>query len=109
MGCFGDYLDAAPRAKTMRGNGISTFLLYVSQCITFRKTNIITAKVIVKALLESFYSRLGFKVINDFLTYSNVEEVRKQFNYESVKSKELQKKHWLTMSSNHPTTCYNYL
>ena len=32
---FYDYLDAAPRARTMRGNGITTFLLNVSQCITF--------------------------------------------------------------------------
>ena len=30
MGCFGDYSDAAPRAKTMRGNGITTFLLHVA-------------------------------------------------------------------------------
>ena len=33
MGCFGDYLDAVPHAKTMRGNGITTFLLYIYQCI----------------------------------------------------------------------------
>ena len=32
MSCFDDYSDAAPRAKTMGGNGISTFLLQVSQC-----------------------------------------------------------------------------
>ena len=37
MDCFDDYLDAAPRAKTMRGNGITTFLLHVSQCITLRQ------------------------------------------------------------------------
>ena len=36
MGCFGDYSDAAPRDKTMRGNGITTFLLHGDQCITFR-------------------------------------------------------------------------
>ena len=33
MGCFDDYLDAAPRAKKMRGKGISSFILNVSQCI----------------------------------------------------------------------------
>ena len=38
MSCFNDYSDAAPRAKTMRGNGITTFLLHVAQCITFHKT-----------------------------------------------------------------------
>ena len=35
MGCFDDYSDAAPSAKTMRGNGITNFILHVSQCITF--------------------------------------------------------------------------
>ena len=35
MGCFDNYLDAAPHAKTMRGNGITTFILHVAQCITF--------------------------------------------------------------------------
>ena len=38
MGCFDDYSDAAPRAKTMRGNGITTFLLHVAQCITLNQT-----------------------------------------------------------------------
>ena len=35
MGCFDNYSDAAPHAKTMRGNGITTFILHVAQCITF--------------------------------------------------------------------------
>ena len=30
MGHFDDYLDAAPRAKSMRGNGITTFILRVA-------------------------------------------------------------------------------
>ena len=30
MDCFDDYSYAAPRAKTMRGNGITTFLLHIS-------------------------------------------------------------------------------
>ena len=34
MGCFDDYSDSAPHAKTMRGNGITTFILNVDQCIT---------------------------------------------------------------------------
>ena len=41
MGCFEDYSDDASRAKTMRGNGITTFLLHVAQCITFRKKNLL--------------------------------------------------------------------
>ena len=52
MGCFDDYLDSSPRAKTMRGNGITTFLLHVAQCITFRQNNIVTATLISEALLK---------------------------------------------------------
>ena len=37
MGCFDDYSDAAPRAKTMRGNGVTNFIFHVSQCITFNQ------------------------------------------------------------------------
>ena len=37
MGNFDDFSDAAPRAKSMRGNGITTFLLHVAQCITFNQ------------------------------------------------------------------------
>ena len=37
MGCFDDYSDADPHAKTMRGNGITTFILHVAQYITFRQ------------------------------------------------------------------------
>ena len=52
MGCFDHYSDATPRAKTMRGNGINTFLLQVSEVITFRQTNIVTATFIYEALLK---------------------------------------------------------
>ena len=41
MGCFDDYSDAAPRAKSMRGNGINTFLLHVTQCITLIKKHLL--------------------------------------------------------------------
>ena len=92
MGCFGDYLDASPRAKTMRGNGITTFLLNVAQCITFRQTNIVTATFIYKKSLKSLYSRLGFKVIKDFAASHNFQEACKQFNYGSGKPKALQKR-----------------
>ena len=46
MGCFDDYSDAAPRAKTMRGNGITAFLLHVAQFITFRQKYIVTETLI---------------------------------------------------------------
>ena len=42
--------------------------------------------------MKLFYSRLGLKVIKDFTAPPNFEEARKQFNYESRKSKALQKK-----------------
>ena len=108
MGCFDDYSDNGPHSKTMRVYGITNFILHVSQCIIFNQTKFVTATLIAGAWLKSLYSRLGFKVIKDFATSPNFKEARKRYNYESVKSKALQKKnHWLTMSSNHPTTCYN--
>ena len=91
MGCFDDYSDAAPHAKIMRVNGIATFLLYVAQCINFCQTKFVTETLIYEASLKSFYSRLGFKVIKGFVKYPNLEEVCKQFNYESGKSRALKK------------------
>ena len=52
MSCFDDYLDSAPRAKIMRENDITTFLLHVSQCITFNQTNVFTETIIADALLK---------------------------------------------------------
>ena len=53
MGCFDDYSDAATCAKTMRGNGITNFILHVSQCITFNKIIVFTATIIAKERLKS--------------------------------------------------------
>ena len=33
MGSLDDYSDAAPQGKSMRGNGITTFLSHFAQCI----------------------------------------------------------------------------
>ena len=68
MGFFDEYADAAPRAKNMRGNVITTFILHIAQCITFRQTNIVTATLIAEALLKSSYPKFGFKVIKDLAT-----------------------------------------
>ena len=54
MGFLDDYSDAAPEGKSIRGNGITTFLLHVSQCIIFNKTNRVKTILIVIALLKSF-------------------------------------------------------
>ena len=53
MGWFDDYSDAAPHAKTIRGDCINTFLLHVDQCITFNQTKKITATLISEASLKS--------------------------------------------------------
>ena len=82
-----DYLDAAPHAKMMRGNGITNFLLQVAQFITFNQTSFFTATLIVEDQLKSLYSRLGFKVIKDFATSPKFEAARERFHYESGKSK----------------------
>ena len=39
MGFLDDYSDADPNHKSIRGNGITTFLFHVSQCIIFNLTN----------------------------------------------------------------------
>ena len=90
MGCFDDYSDATSHSKKMSGNGITTFLLQVTQCITFNQ-KIVTATLIAEAYLKSLYSKLDFKVIKYFMTSLNFEKARKQFNHESGKSNTFQK------------------
>ena len=102
-----DYSDTAPKSKSIVGNGIATFLLHVAQCIIFNKTNRVKTVLISDASLTSFYSRLGFKVIEDFATSTNVEEARRRFHYETRIFKAYQKKNYsLTVFTHHPTTCY---
>ena len=38
MGSLDEYLDAAPKGKSIRGNGITTYLLHVAQCINFHNS-----------------------------------------------------------------------
>ena len=92
MGFLDDYSDAAPKGKSIRGNGITTFLLHVAQCIIFNQTNCVKTTLIADASLKSFYSSLGFKVIKYFVTSNNFEEARSQFHYETEKSKADQRK-----------------
>ena len=86
MGFLDDYSDADQNQRIIRGNGIDTFLLHVAQCIIFNKTNCVKTILISNALLKSFYSRLGFKVIKDFATSTNFEEACRKFHYETGKS-----------------------
>ena len=92
MGPFDDYSDTDPQGKSMRGNGITTFLVHIDQCMTFNQTNRVKTTLISKSSLKLFYSRLGFKVIKYFANYPNFEEVRKRFHYESGKSEADKKK-----------------
>ena len=55
MGCFDDYSDAAPHATTIRGNGITNFILQVSLCIIFNQTIYFSATLIDEACLKSLY------------------------------------------------------
>ena len=90
-GCFGDYSDATPCDRTMRDNGITTFTLRISQCITFNKTKKNTETLISAASFKSLYSRLVFKFIKGFAKSPRFEKACKRFYYESGKSKEWQK------------------
>ena len=106
MGLLDDYSDADSNYKNIRGNGITTFFLHVAQCIIFNQKNCVKTILIADALLKSFYSRLGFKVIKDFATSTNFEEDSRQFHYETGKSKADQKK--LLVYSVY-TPCYDVL
>ena len=92
MGSLDYYSDASPKVKSIRENGITTFLFHVAQYIIFNQTNRVKTTIIADALLKSFYSRLDFKVIKDFANSTNFEEARKRFNYESGKYIALQEK-----------------
>ena len=87
MGFLDDYSDADPNHKRVRGDGITTFLFHVSQCILFCLKHCVKTILIANAPLKSFYSRLGFTVIKDFATSTNFEAARSQFHYEKGKCK----------------------
>ena len=49
-----DYSDADPNHKSVRGNGITTFLLHVAQCIIFNEKKCVKTILISDASLKSF-------------------------------------------------------
>ena len=59
MGFLDDYSDADPNHKSIRGNGITTFLFNVAQCILFCLKYYVKKILIANASLKTFYSRLG--------------------------------------------------
>ena len=87
MGLFDDYSDTVPCAKKIGGNGITTIILHVAKCITFNQTKSVTSTLIAKLSLKSLYSRLVFKVINNFAASPNFEKSRKRFHHKSRKPK----------------------
>ena len=92
MGLLDDYSDAHPNQKSIRGNGITTYLFHVAQCILFCPKNSVKTILIYNASLKTFYSSLGFTVIKYFVTSTTFEAACSQFHYETVKSKADQKK-----------------
>ena len=63
MGCYDIYSGSSTHARTMRLNGIATFILHVIQCTTFYQTKFVAATLIAKASLKSLNSRLGSNVM----------------------------------------------
>ena len=88
MGFLDDYSDADPNQKSIRGNGITTFIFHVALCIIFNITNQVKTILIANVSLKTFYSSLGFFVIKIFATSTKFEAARRQFHYDTRKSKE---------------------
>ena len=86
-----DYSDTDPNHKSIRGNGITTFLFHVDHCIIFILKNHVKTILIANVSLKTFYSRLGFTVTKYFVTSATFEAARSQFHYEKGKSKAEQK------------------
>ena len=81
------YYDSDPNHKSIRGNGITTFLFHVAQCIIFNKIKNVKTILLANVSLKTFYSRLDFLVIKDFVTSTTFEAVHRRFHYETGKSK----------------------
>ena len=92
MGFLDDYSDANTNHKSIKENGITTFLFHIAQYIIFNLTNHVKTILIANASLKAFYSRLDFTVIKDFVTSTTFEAARRRFHYETGKSKADQKK-----------------
>ena len=92
MGFLDDYSDSDPNHKSIKVNGITTYLFHVAQCIFFCLTNSVKTILIANASLKTFYSRLGFTVIKYFVTSTTYEAASSWFYYETGKYKAYQKK-----------------
>ena len=79
--CYYSYAD--PNHKSIKENGITTFIFHVAQCIIFNKKKHVKTIIIANVSLKTFYSRLGFSVIKDFVTSTTFEAARRKFHYET--------------------------
>ena len=61
MGFLDYYLGADSNNKSIRVNGITTFLLHVAQCIIFNQTNRVKTILISDASLKSFLFKVRFQ------------------------------------------------
>ena len=91
MGFLDDYSDADPNHKSIRGNGINTYLFHVAQCNIFNLTTQVKKILIANVSLKTFYSSFGFFVIKKFATSTNFEAACSQFHYETENLKQTRK------------------
>ena len=91
MGFLYEYSDADTNHKSIRGNGITTFIFHIAQCIIFCLTNCVKTILIANVSLNLFYSRLCFTVIKDFATSATFEAACRQFHYKEGKCRSEQK------------------
>ena len=92
MGLLDDYSDADPNHKSISGNGITTFLFHVAQCIIFNITDHVKTILIADVSLKTFYSRLGFSVIIDFVTYTTFKWLAGDFIMRQENLRQIRKK-----------------
>ena len=55
-----DYSDADPNHKSIRENGITTYLFHVAQCILFCLTNSVKTILITNASIKNILFKVGF-------------------------------------------------
>ena len=87
IGFLDYYSGVDTNYKSIRGNGITTFLFHVAQCIIFNLTNQVKTILIANVSLKTFYSRLGISVIQDFATSTTFEAACRRFHYKTEKYK----------------------
>ena len=60
MGFLDDYSDADKNHKSIRGNGITTYIFHVAQCILFCLTNYVKNNTYYQCLIEVILFKVRF-------------------------------------------------